>query len=55
MLTRTMQRVLFNVPASDPLTYALVAALLAVTGIAAAWLPAVRASGTDPAVALRAE
>ena len=55
MLTRTMQRVLFNVGASDPLTYALVATLLAVTGIAAAWLPAMRASGTDPAVALRAE
>ena len=55
LLTRTMQRVLFNVPASDPLTYVLVAMLLAATGAAAAWLPAMRASATDPAVALRAE
>jgi len=55
LLTRTMQRVLFNVPTSDPLTYVVVAMLLAATGAAAAWLPALRASGTDPAVALRAE
>ena len=55
MLTRAMQRVLFDVPASDPLTYVLVALLLAATGAMAAWLPAMRASGTDPAVALRAD
>ena len=55
VLTRTMQRVLFNVPASDPLTYVLVALLLAATGAAAAWLPAMRASAVDPAVALRVE
>jgi putative ABC transport system permease protein len=55
LLTRTMQRVLFGVPASDPLTYVAVALLLAATGAAAAWLPALRASATDPAVALRAE
>ena len=55
MLTRAMQRVLFDVPASDPLTYVLVALLLAATGAMAAWLPAMRASGTDPAIALRAD
>jgi hypothetical protein len=54
LLTRAMQRVLFNVAASDPLTYVL-AMLLATTGAAAAWLPATRASATDPAVALRAD
>jgi ABC-type antimicrobial peptide transport system permease subunit len=54
-LTRAMQHLLFDVPASDPLTYALVALLLAATGAMAAWLPALRASGTDPAVALRAD
>lgn len=55
MLTGVMQRVLFGVPASDPLTYVLVALLLAATGAAAAWLPAYRASSTDPALALRAD
>ncbi len=55
VLTRAMQRVLFDVPPSDPLTYVVVAMLLATTGAAAAWLPAYRASTTDPAVVLRAE
>lgn len=55
VLTRAMQRVLFDVPASDPLTYVLVALLLAATGAAAAWLPAHRASITDPAIVLRAD
>lgn len=55
MLTGVMQRVLFGVPASDPLTYVLVGILLAATGAAAAWLPAYRASSTDPALALRAD
>jgi putative ABC transport system permease protein len=55
VLTRAMQRVLFEVPPSDPVTYVAVALLLAATGAAAAWLPAYRASTTDPAVVLRAE
>jgi predicted permease len=55
LLTRAIQHLLFNVPASDPLTYVMVALLLAATGAAAAWLPAMRASATDPAVALRAD
>jgi putative ABC transport system permease protein len=50
-----MQRILFRVPPSDPLTYAVVGLMLAATGVAAAWLPAHRASRTDPALALRAE
>jgi putative ABC transport system permease protein len=55
VMTRAMQRVLFDVPASDPVTYVIVALVLAVTGAAASWLPAYRASRTDPAVVLRAE
>ncbi len=55
LVTRGMQRVLFRVPPSDPLTYVVVGVMLAATGIAAAWLPAYRASRTDPALALRAE
>jgi putative ABC transport system permease protein len=53
VMTRAMQRLLFDVPASDPLTYVVVALLLAATGAAASWLPAQRASSTDPAVVLR--
>jgi ABC-type antimicrobial peptide transport system, permease component len=55
VLTRGMQRVLFDVPPSDPMTYVVVALLLSATGAAAAWVPAYRASTMDPAIALRAE
>jgi putative ABC transport system permease protein len=55
IMTRAMQRVLFDVPASDPATYVIVALVLGATGAAASWLPAYRASRTDPAVVLRAE
>jgi putative ABC transport system permease protein len=55
VMTRAMQRVLFDVPASDPLTYVIVALVLGATGAAASWLPAYRASRTDPAVVLRVE
>lgn len=46
---------LFGVGPFDPVTLAGVAALLAVTGVAACYLPARRAAGTDPLVALRQE
>jgi putative ABC transport system permease protein len=55
VMTRAMQRVLFDVPASDPVTYVIVALVLGATGAAASWLPAYRASRTDAAVVLRAE
>jgi putative ABC transport system permease protein len=53
--TRVLRTLLYNVAPNDPLTIALVAALLAVTGVLASWLPARRASRTDPMIALRAD
>ena len=44
-----------GVDARDPGTYALVAAVLLATTVAAVWLPARRASRTDPSVVLRAQ
>jgi putative ABC transport system permease protein len=55
LLARLMSRRLVQLPAYDPLTYALVAVLLAVIAAAACWLPARRAARVDPLVALRTE
>ena len=54
-LTRLMESLLFGVDATDPLTLAATAILLAGVALAATWLPARRAAGTDPMTALRAE
>jgi len=55
MLTRFMQGVLYGVEATDPLTFAVVAVGLLGIAILASWLPARRAAGVDPAVAIRYE
>jgi putative ABC transport system permease protein len=55
VLTRLIQAFLFGVSAFDPLTYLLVGALLAATGLLACYLPAKKATGVDPMVALRYE
>ncbi|MFL5582061.1 MAG: ADOP family duplicated permease [Gemmatimonadaceae bacterium] len=52
-LTRTMRALLFRTPPSDAVTFAVVGALLALTGVAASWLPARKASRADPVAALR--
>jgi ABC-type antimicrobial peptide transport system permease subunit len=54
-LTRLMSSLLFGVSPVDPLTFASVAATLLAIALLASYLPARRASGLDPTVALRWE
>ncbi len=54
-LTRFMTTLLYGVEATDPVTFAAVVALLTAVSLDASYLPAVRASRTDPLVALRFE
>jgi putative ABC transport system permease protein len=53
--TRVLSNVLVGIHADDPVTYSMVALLLAVTALAASWIPARRAARVDPMVAIRAE
>jgi putative ABC transport system permease protein len=54
-LTRLMSSLLFSVGASDPMTFAAVAILLALVAIFSCYIPARRAMRVDPMVALRHE
>jgi putative ABC transport system permease protein len=54
-LTRLIKDFLFNVSATDPLTFAVIALLLACVAFLACYLPARRATKVNPMVALRVD
>lgn len=54
-LTRAMQALLFEVSPTDPRVFAGVTLALAAVALAAAWIPARRATRLQPTVALRAD
>jgi len=55
MVTRTMESFLYQVRATDPLTFAAVSIALMCVALAACYIPARRAMSVDPNIALRYE
>ncbi len=55
LLTRLIQTLLFGTKAADPVTFSAVAILLVIVGLIACYVPARRAAGVDPVLALRSE
>ncbi len=52
-MARLLTSILHGVSASDPLTFATVAGILILLGLVACYLPARRATRTDPVMVLR--
>jgi predicted permease len=55
LASRLMRNLLFGISPNDPTTLTGVALTMLVVGLASCWLPARRAAGIDPAVAIRKE
>jgi putative ABC transport system permease protein len=55
LVTGILRSLLYEVNPRDPMTFAVVTLLLVVVALAAAFIPARRAAGVDPVLALRAE
>src|SRR6185312_4299343 len=54
-MTRAMKSLLVGVSPTDPATFAAISVFFCGVAVLACWLPARRAAGVDPVVALRAE
>ena len=54
-MTGLMRNLLFGIRPSDPITFALVAAVLGIVAATAAAVPGFRATRVDPVIALRTE
>jgi ABC-type antimicrobial peptide transport system permease subunit len=52
---RVLRAFLFDLTPSDPVTYGAIIVVLGVTAVLASWVPALRASRVDPAIALRTD
>jgi putative ABC transport system permease protein len=55
VLTRLMRTLLFEVSATDPVTFVSIPLLLVAVALLACWIPARRATKVDPLYALRRE